>query len=183
MPDKNEIASDIVSEIRRGDYRRFDELAHMCIYIPPEIRTPASGLGLDDDDLWQESAVALLNAIRCYDESGAASFRTYANACIQKKLVSIVRSSLRQKNIPMKDYSPLEYVDVPAPSSPESEYIEKEEYAEIRDALLSRLSPFENRVINLYLSNMSYRDMAKALSKDEKSVANALLRIRKKLRP
>lgn len=182
MSDSSDRAEVLVREIKAGNCEGFSSLAELCIFIPPEIAKAAAGLGFDPEDLWQEASIALINAIHAYDEDREAGFRTFSSVCIRKKLLSIVRSGYRQKNMAMVGYESLDSVSIASDSNPENEYIRKEENQSYARTLLEGLSPFENSVITLYLRNMSYAQIAGRLGRDEKSVGNALGRVRQKLR-
>ena len=60
--------------------------------------------------------------------------------------------------------------------------IDKENTEEIEKFIETELSSFEREVLELYLTGMGYVDIAKGLSKDEKSTDNALSRAKSKLK-
>ena len=65
--------------------------------------------------------------------------------------------------------------------NPEELVLARESKEEL-DAAFSRcLSRFEIKVLDLYLEGLSYREIAQRLSRDAKSVDNAVQRIRRKL--
>jgi RNA polymerase sporulation-specific sigma factor len=67
-------------------------------------------------------------------------------------------------------------------NNPEQLIIDRENVAHIEAIIEKELSSFEKQVLDLYLTGMSYSQIAKVLSRDEKSTDNALQRLKAKLR-
>ena len=144
------------------------------------------GLGLEREDLVQEGLLGLFRAIDSFDENGAASFSTYASACISNGISSAVRSAARKKHLPLKGYVSLSEDNadsITAAASPEEIAIASEEHAEIISAINARLSKLERDVLALHLLGYDYLASAEKLDTTAKSVDNALQRARKKLKP
>ena len=148
--------------------------------------------GGDSEDLIQEGTFGLLSAIRNYDASEGTAFRTYAEHCIRMRLLSAIKSASRLKHIPLNDGISLEQLSDDSGAdlsafpvgflrNPEELVLARESKEEL-DAAFSRcLSRFEIKVLDLYLEGLSYREIAQRLSRDAKSVDNAVQRIRRKL--
>ena len=155
-------------------------------------------LGADRDDLIQEGMIGLFKAIRDYDCGRDASFYTFADLCISRQMYSAVEASLRKKHIPLNSYISLyTRIDEDDTSSnvtlenaltsdkelnPEQQLIDRENVRLLEEAIEKDLSAVERRVLGLYLTGMSYTQIAKVLNKDEKSTYNALHRAKSKLR-
>ena len=155
-------------------------------------------LGADRDDLIQEGMIGLFKAIRDYDCGRDASFYTFADLCISRQMYSAVEASLRKKHIPLNSYiSVYTRIDEDDSSSdvtledaltsdkdlnPEQQLIDRENVRLLEEAIEKDLSAVERRVLGLYLTGMSYTQIAKVLNKDEKSTDNALHRAKSKLR-
>ena len=145
--------------------------------------------GGDSEDLIQEGMFGLLHAIRTYDPTRQAQFRTYAEVCIRSRLYSAVRAALRDKHSPLNNYISFEtsLFDTAMGSlsiqmdSPEDVLIGKEEWKERTRALKDRLSGFEAKILQLYLSGLSYQEIAQQIGRSPKSVDNAVQRIRRKV--
>lgn len=172
----------LAAAVRAGDSSGFDELCRRCIYLPEAVVSFGARFGLERDDLYQEATLALLHALHSYDPE-RSSFRTYAAVCIEHQLRAVLRAGGRQKNRALVDYVSLEDVDFAGVGDPESDWIRKEELFAQKEAIFSALSPLESEVLSLYVNGLSYREIAEKLRKTEKSVGNALSRIRNKLRP
>jgi len=172
----------MADDIRRGEYDDFGKLLNLCAYIPKEIFTEALKFGYEKEDIYQESVIAFLHALKNFDKNKGTGFRTYASVCIKNHIVSLIRSGNRVKSQAMIDYVPIDDIDIMSEKGPESEWIEKEAFYDIKKRIANVLSDFEFEVLKLYLAGYSYRKIGEKLCKTEKSVSNALSRIRKKLR-
>lgn len=171
----------IAEEFKNGNYSHFEELQKQCIFIPKTICDAANKIGLEKSDLWQEASIALLNSLHSFCiENG--NFKSFASKCIRNRLISILRTGYRQKNVAMLEYVPIDDVDLFSEHDPENDFIDKENFKDKNIEISKILSTFENNVLKYYLQNKSYSEIAKKLSVSEKSVGNALCRIRKKLR-
>ncbi|MBR3593829.1 MAG: sigma-70 family RNA polymerase sigma factor [Clostridia bacterium] len=136
---------------------------------------------IEMEDLMQEGIIALYQCIKSFD-SAEASFPTFARLCVDRALMSEIRAISRKKRIPKDKLVSLEDVSVMADGSdPERMLIETEEVSDLNVNLQRLLSKLEYKVLMLYLHNYSVADIAEALSVSEKSVNNALYRIRNKL--
>lgn len=157
-------------------------------------------LGADNDDLIQEGMIGLFKAVRDYDSGRDASFFTFADLCISRQMYTAVQASGRQKHAPLNTYISL-YSNVSgeeytggeeaqllnvlvshAELSPEEMLIDKENVENLERTIQRELSSFEKQVLDLYMTGMSYVQIAKVLGKDEKSADNALQRIKGKLK-
>ena len=156
-------------------------------------------LGADSDDLIQEGMIGLFKAVRDYDSGRDASFFTFADLCISRQMYTAVQASGRQKHAPLNSYISL-YSHVASGSdqgeeaelvsllasraelSPEEMVIDRENVKNLERTIERDLSTFEKQVLDLYLTGMSYVQIAKVLGRDEKSADNALQRIKGKLR-
>lgn len=156
-------------------------------------------LGADNDDLIQEGMIGLFKAVRDYDPGRDASFYTFADLCVSRQMYKAVQASRREKHAPLNTYISL-YADTAEAESdgngtalvnviasavetnPEQLMIDRENVADIEAMIEKELSSFEKQVLDLYLTGMSYSQIARVLSRDEKSTDNALQRLKSKLR-
>ena len=69
-----------------------------------------------------------------------------------------------------------------AGTNPEDVVIDRENVIQLEQTIERELSGFEKQVLDLYLTGMSYQQIAKVLGRDDKSTDNALQRIKTKLR-
>ena len=145
--------------------------------------------GGDSEDLIQEGMCGLLSAVRHFDPARDASFKTYAEHCINSRLISAIRSASRFKHRPLNDSISLESPQfderqirpVSFVRDPEELVITQELTDELHSALIEKLSKLEKEILAYYLEGFSYTDIAFKLGRTVKSVDNAVQRIRKKL--
>ena len=158
-------------------------------------------LGADREDLIQEGMIGLFKAIRDYDTGRDASFFTFADLCVSRQMYTAVQAAGRQKHTPLNTYISLyanasenggleggeerELIDSMLSQSeqnPEDLLIDRENVERLEKIIEKELSPFENQVLDLYLTGMKYNQIAKVLERDDKSTDNALQRIKTKLK-
>jgi RNA polymerase sporulation-specific sigma factor len=159
-------------------------------------------LGGDTEDLIQEGMIGLFKAIRDYDFGRDASFYTFAELCISRQMYTAVQASGRKKHMPLNTYisiysqtaendggqqdmagMPLESILISEQrTNPEDMLIDQENVGFIEQVIQTQLSSFEKQVLDLYLTGMSYVEIARVLGKDAKSADNALHRIKSKIR-
>ena len=144
-------------------------------------------VGGDSEDLIQEGMMGLLTAIRKYDPARDAAFRTFATVCIRSRLASAVRAAQGDKHSPLNhsiSFEPplFDGTDLTlSVENPEDVIIGREELKERLNALKGQLSEFEASILPPYLSGMSCGEIARRYGKSNKSVDNAIQRIRRKM--
>lgn len=136
------------------------------------------------DDLTQEGMVGLLNAIKTYDNTKGANFRTYSTRCIENAMQNAIKRSTRKKDIPSS--SKVEFLEEEMPVDNElyntEDYIvSQDNVARIIEILKTCLSSFENEVLRLHIIGCSYNEIAQRLGRTPKAIDNALQRVRRKL--
>ena len=136
--------------------------------------------GGDEDDLYQEGMIGLLKAVRSYDPRKNDSFEAFAALCIRRQLYDAVRRSARLSQREEEALSKLGFIQEQAPD-PETQCLANETEKEIQAALKGLLSAFEASVLSPYLAGCTVREIAGTLGCTEKSVENAIQRIRRKL--
>ena len=135
--------------------------------------------------------------MRDYNEEKSASFRCFAELCVNRQMITAIKAATRQKHQPLNSYVSLNkpvyeeeseqtYMDFLQSSSgsllnPEALLIGQENKSFLEDQMVKNLSSFETRVLVLYLQGRSYFEIANVLDKPEKSIDNALQRVKKKL--
>ena len=162
------------------------------------VRIKARGyyiMGGDSEDIIQEGMIGLYKAIRDFDETKQVNFFSFAALCITRQIHTAIKSANRQKHIPLnsslsldravyeenEDFTYLETLANSEVTNPESLIISSENKTELEKRIGSSLSDLEKRVLFLYLRGKSYVEIAGIIAKDEKSIDNALQRIKKKV--
>jgi len=151
--------------------------------------------GGTQDDLVQEGLIGLCKAIRDFDPEQGASFRTFADLCVTRHLITAVKAASRQKHGPLNSSVSLEgspfmegdgearlgdILSAGPDIDPLNQVIANDVVENLVDNLLAMLSGFESEVLSLYLKEKSYVEIAEELGRDTKSVDNAIQRIRRK---
>lgn len=142
--------------------------------------------GLDREDLVQEGMIGLFKAIRQFEETKGAAFKTFAGLCIERQIITAIRGSRRQKHIPLNFYISLDrpikkdeavFVDT---LNPLSVVIGQEESEKTWACFSRMLSKLETQVVELRMAGASYKQIADRLGISAKSVDNALQRAKTK---
>lgn len=205
MPDIYAVFTDeeLIDRLRDGDAQITDYIMDKYKNLVRKKAKSMYILGADNDDLIQEGMIGLFKAVRDYDAGRDASFYTFADLCISRQMYNAVQASRREKHAPLNTYISL-YADITEAESdrngngsgmklvntiasavetnPEQLMIDRENVADIEAMIEKELSSFEKQVLDLYLTGMSYSQIARVLSRDEKSTDNALQRLKSKLR-
>ena len=142
--------------------------------------------GGDSEDLIQEGMLGLLTAIRGFDPGRDAAFRTYAEICIRSRLYTAIRAAQGGKHAPLNHSISYPLFDgtnaylTSSAENPEDVVIGREERKERLEALKGRLSKFEAQILPPYLNGLSCGEIAQRVGRSQKSVDNAIQRIRRK---
>lgn len=189
---------ELIDRLRRGEEGIMD---HICDKYKNLVRSKAKSmyiLGGDNEDLIQEGMIGLFKAVRDYDIGRDASFFTFADLCISRQLYTAVQASRRKKHLPLNTY--ISYYANAADQdekgendlldtfwnrleqSPEELFLDKERVEYLENSIEKELSSFEKQVLDLYLTGMTYSQIARVLGRDEKSTDNALQRLKSKIK-
>ena len=150
--------------------------------------------GADKEDIMQEGMIGLIKAIRDYKEDKQVSFKSFAELCITRQIITAVKAATRQKHIPLNSYvslygnndgdedrAPLDLIESNTLFNPEEYIIMRENLKKIDEQILKFLSKFEKSVLECYLTGKSYQEISTMLDRPVKSIDNALQRIKRKL--
>jgi RNA polymerase sporulation-specific sigma factor len=152
--------------------------------------------GGDSEDLIQEGNIGLYKAIRDYRYDRAASFRSFAELCVTRQIITAIKTASRQKHSPLNTYVSFSYSPAGAGqegwtladvipsgrnSDPVQQVIGAEELASLTDCLNNLLSPLEGQVFRHYVEGLSYEAISVIIGHDTKTVDNALQRIKRKV--
>lgn len=186
----------IVERARKGDPRAQEILIKRYKNF---VRSKARSyflIGADREDIVQEGMIGLFKAMRDYQPDKVTSFRSFAELCIKRQIITAIKTATRQKHIPLNSYVSLNkpmfddesdrtLFDVMSTSSkelnPEHLIIKREELSSIEEKMGEVLSDLEWKVLNAYLEGKSYQEISVEMNKHVKSVDNALQRVKKKL--
>ena len=151
-------------------------------------------IGAEKDDIFQEGMIGLYKAIKSFKADKHNSFKTFANMCIERQLITAIKSSNRQKHMPLNSYLSLntsnyddedektlmEILNNNTAEDPLDTITKKEYYKNVEETIDKSLSDFEKQVLKKFIKGDSYIKIAEELESPVKSVDNAIQRIRKK---
>ena len=175
----------LILAVRDGDQNAFDTLLDQ---YRPLIDASVARFSTDDtfslycEDLKQEASVVFYNSILAYDlEQNEVEFGLFAKICIYNALVSFLRAMKRRSAEPVAEI-PQNLITVQDFEDPSARMLEQERLKSLYAVIRKNLSELEYKVWQLYISGRSASEIAALLSTNEKSINNAIYRIRKKLR-
>lgn len=151
-------------------------------------------IGAEKEDIVQEGLIGLYKAIKCFDKTKENSFKSFANLCIERQLITAIKTSNRQKHMPLNssislnataydddsETELLDKLDMQVLEDPLETITKKEYYKIIETKIDKNLSSFEKQVLARYARGESYVNIAEKLETPVKSIDNAIQRIRKK---
>ncbi|MBQ1309878.1 MAG: sigma-70 family RNA polymerase sigma factor [Ruminococcus sp.] len=179
------LSDDVLAEFsKNGDDNAFNELAIRYLNKIRFIARKYSAQGYEQNDFVQEGLMALLYACKTYDVHGGSSFGNFVSLIVERRFISIFRSSQSKKAVPDAmlvriDGIGEELTDYVA--TPEEQLVYKEQLGQVLKRLHALLSAREYEVLMLFASGLSYSKISQQLNISEKSVDNALQRARRKV--
>ncbi len=186
----------IIVEAQKGDKQALSYLMNKYKELVNIKVSKYFMVGAERDDIVQEGLIGLFKAIKTFNKEKNNSFKSFANMCIERQLITAIKSSTRQKHMPLNSYLSLnasaydneeengiELINTlnnKTVEDPLETVMKKEYYAQIESSIEKSLSSFEKQVLDGYVKGYSYVTIAKQLDSPVKSVDNAIQRIRKK---
>lgn len=186
----------IVLEVQKGDKQALSYLMNKYKELVNIKVSKYFMVGAERDDIVQEGLIGLFKAIKMFKKDKNNSFKSFANMCIERQLITAIKSSTRQKHMPLNSYLSLNAsaydneeengielintLDNKMVEDPLETVMKKEYYEQIENSIEKSLSAFEKQVLDGYVKGYSYMTIAKQLDSPVKSVDNAIQRIRKK---
>lgn len=168
----------LITLVRSGDEGAF---ADLTVQYKPLIESMAKtyygkyvGELYSEEDFIQEATMAFYSAVRTYKDGNDVTFGLYAKICIRNRLVSQLRTGAKRSK--KRVGSDKGYTE------PSYRLLEKENLKQFEQKIKDALSEFEWLVFCLYIQKKSYAEIAEEVGKTEKSVDNAIYRIKKKLK-
>lgn len=151
-------------------------------------------IGADHEDIVQEGMIGLYKSIRDFQPDRLASFRSFAELCVKRQIITAIKAATRQKHVPLNSYVSLNkplydeesdrtLLDVieGRVTNPEDLYISQEDLSRIQKQINEILSDLEKQVLDAFIDGKSYQEIAELLGRHVKSIDNALQRVKRKL--
>lgn len=195
MNDYAALADEALASLSHGGDERAEEALIERYKNMVRIKSrPYFLIGADREDLVQEGMIGLFKAVRDYSAGHEMSFRSFADMCVHRQIITAIKRATRKKHAPLNTYvsiyrnedeereRPLiDTMPTARTENPEELVISRESLEGMHDMLEDVLSPLEKRVLDLFLEGRSYQEIAGVLDRGVKTVDNALQRIKKKL--
>lgn len=194
--DKQEISDEeMLKLIEQGDQQALEKMMNKYEELVKMKASKFFMYGAEKNDIIQEGMIGLYKAIRDFNKQKNISFKTFANICIERQLITAIKSANRQKHMLLNSAISIDsnvgteeenyrerieliksnYIEDPSEAIVKSEY-----YMNIYNAIDQKLSNHEKEVLMQYQKGKSYAEIAKALDCKPKSVDTAMTRIRRK---
>ena len=187
----------LVLRARNGDTKAMDTLIRRYTGF---VRLKSSSYflaGGDSEDLIQEGLIGLGKAVRDFRSDKETSFRSFAELCITRQIITAIKTATRFKHSPLNTYVSFSQTPAgqesdgdctlgdalpgPGVDEPSVMVISTEELQSLVFCLGTGLSQLESDALRLYLEGSSYEEMAERLSVDTKTIDNALQRVKRKI--
>src|SRR6476660_7939543 len=186
----------LVLRARNGDQAALDSLLRRYTGF---VRLKASSYflaGGDSEDLIQEGLIGLYKAVRDFRTDKETSFRSFAELCVTRQIITAIKTATRFKHAPLNQYVSFSHTPAgqegddctlgdalpgPAVNDPSVKVISTQELESLVGCLSTTLSPLEADALRLYLEGSSYEEMAEDLGCDTKTIDNALQRVKRKI--
>lgn len=173
----------LIEESRAGQMQSTEELLTRYKSLVISVARQYFLVGAGDEDLIQEGMIALYRAIDAYDEESKVPFSAFAYSCVKNRIIDVVKAANRDKHKALNNYVSIYDIDYSMSStSAEDAAIMRENSIQVKKNIAENLSQEERLVLRLYLDGRCYRDIALETGKSEKSVDNALQKIKRKIR-
>ncbi|HEX2577923.1 MAG TPA: RNA polymerase sporulation sigma factor SigH [Aquihabitans sp.] len=187
---------ELVDAAQAGDAEAFDVLVERYRRF---VRSRSRGyflIGGDRDDLEQEALIGFYKSVRDFRPELQASFRSFAELCINRQLITAIKTATRKKHVPLNqsisfsaprgdDGDDRSDDDVLLAIDPQSDPLEqlvaREDVAATHAVLAANLSELEVEVLTRYVAGASYDTIAEEVGRHVKAVDNALQRVKRKL--
>lgn len=187
----------LVMRVHNGDERAREQLIQRYTGF---VRMKASSYfiaGGEPEDLVQEGLIGLCKAMRDFRADKETSFRSFAELCVTRQIITAIKTATRFKHSPLNTY--VSFSQTPAGQDPDSDVtlgdalpgshvhdpsvkvISTDELQSLVFCLGTGLSPLESDALRMYLEGSSYEEMAEVLECDTKAIDNALQRVKRKI--
>jgi RNA polymerase sporulation-specific sigma factor len=186
---------EVIDLVHHGEIEALEFLIHKYrLYVRAKAKSYYL-IGADREDIIQEGMIGLFKAIRDFNKEKVTAFKSFAELCITRQIITAIKTATRQKHIPLNSYVSLDkpifddesdrtLMDIVTNSkelSPEELVISKEEVNDIEIKMSELLTDFERGVLYSYLDGQSYKEISLKYKRSSKAIDNALTRVKRKL--
>lgn len=181
---------DLISRIKDGDTDSLDLLIRRYMGLVRSMVRKTFIVGGEEEDLYQEGLMAIINAVKLYDSSKNRSFSSFVTTCIKSRIIDAIRTASRDKHKPLNEASSLSQTketDLISNASyqfidPVDNYLEREWMDNFHKKLNDLLTQQQKDILELYFKGYSYSEISKKVNLPIKKIDNTLLAIKNKIR-
>ncbi len=179
---------------KKGDKLAIDYLMNKYEGIVRKKANTYFLIGSDREDVVQEGLIGLFKAICDYDENKRSSFKSFAELCITRQIITSIKTATRLKHTPLNGYisiykpvqdeseqALIDIIEYFEADQPQDLLVMKENMHHVQTELLKVLTGLEWDVLRHYLEGFTYEEIALQIGRSEKSIDNALQRIKRKV--
>ncbi len=191
---KNKTDAELVTYAKEGNEQALEILLNKYKELVNMKVSKYFIIGAEKEDIIQEGMIGLYKAVKNFEADKQNSFKSFANLCIERQLITAIKTSNRQKHIPLNsslslnnavydnddDVSLMELFNSKTAEDPLDTITKKEYYKLVGNKIDENLSDFEKQVLSRFAAGDSYVKIAEKLDAPVKSIDNAIQRIRKK---
>ena len=184
----------LIENIKQEDQKALDCLIERYNEVVSMKANRFFMVGAEKEDMIQEGMIGLYKAVKSFNTEKQNSFKTFANMCIERQLITAVKNSNRQKHIPLnssislnsaayddnEDMDKMDVIDFKTLNDPSDIIADREYFENMENKIKENLSDFELQVLHEYEKGKTYAAIAEKLNAKIKSVDTAIQRIRKK---
>lgn len=185
----------LVEQIKNNDKKALEYLMDKYINFVYLKAKPYFIVGAEKQDIVQEGLIGLYKAIKSFNNEKQSSFRVFADLCIRRQIISAIKMSTRQKQLPLNnclslnstfedengDKALVDILENKIAPDPSDTIANKEMFLTVKNKISNILSDFEKTVLDRHLCGYTYTQIATSLEVEPKSVDNAMQRIKKKM--
>ena len=185
---QNQTDEEIIAEIKAGDEKALTYLLNKYKELVNIKVGKYFLIGAEKEDIIQEGMIGLYKAIKNYNKDKNNSFKSFANICIERQLITAIKTSNRQKHMPLNSYLSLntaaydnneedsveliDTFDSNTVEDPLETVMKKEYYEQLQNNIEKTLSNFEKQVLDRFMKGESYNIIAQKLDSPIKSATN-----------
>ena len=186
----------VIEKIKLGDINALNYIMNKYSELVNMKASKFFIVGAERGDIVQEGLIGLYKATKAFNTEKQNSFKTFANMCIERQIITAIKTANRQKNIPLNsafsinaqindednenDKEVVDILNAHCIEDPSDSIMKKEYFNYINKTINESLSDHERNVLKYYQQNKSYEEIAKKLNCKTKSVDTAMTRIRRK---
>src|SRR5690625_2336526 len=189
------VDEEVISQVQEGNETAVEYLINKYERIVRKKANTYFLIGSDRDDVVQEGLIGLFKAICDYDENKRSSFRSFAELCITRQIITSIKSATRLKHTPLNSYVSiykpvhdedserilLDTIYCTSIEDPQELVVSREKHQYVQAQIMKALTKLEMEVLYLYLQGCTYEEIALELNRQEKSIDNALQRVKRKV--